>query len=245
MLDSEIYNHFAHPMNANSPTNFSCLQCGECCLDRRQDPIILSGYDMYRLAKALGKHTTLELLEDGTVVVSRGHFSNMPVHTLNTSSSGACILSKGNRCSVHLDKPIVCALFPFGRVFDSEEQKYTYFRGRSVCNGCFPSVASEQTFASWLRQFHVQESEPYYTAAAAALAECAKYYINISRPWLQKKAYVKITCALYAFFDTEKPYLPQLEANMHNLRPFLHRAAKKKWIFHHKEDNHGYRANSE
>ena len=127
MIPNEILNQAGTPITENTPIAFQCQHCGACCRSRLGNPIVLTGYDMYRLAGALGMRSTLNLLKSRIVSVIPNDYG-MPVCVLSVTPEGACCLLGGNLCLVHDVKPLVCAMYPLGRIYDATEGTYTYIQ---------------------------------------------------------------------------------------------------------------------
>ena len=63
MIEKLIIRLFGRPVKENTTIQFECQQCGECCHCRADDPIKLTGYDVFRLAQFLGYESPLEYLQ--------------------------------------------------------------------------------------------------------------------------------------------------------------------------------------
>jgi len=87
----------------SSPFSYACASCGKCCRDKL---IHVGPYEIARLAKNLGI-TTRELIE---------HHTTDAGSVLATRDDGTCVFLEGNGCRVHADRPLVCRLYPLGRV---------------------------------------------------------------------------------------------------------------------------------
>jgi len=92
-------------LGAASPFSYRCTQCSSCCFDKR---IQVNPYEIARLARNRG--------------LSTGEFRDRHTHegALLQRDDGACVFLGPQGCTVHPDRPLVCRLFPLGRVIDSE-----------------------------------------------------------------------------------------------------------------------------
>lgn len=223
MIPSEILDQVGIPVTALTQITFRCQRCGACCRDRISAPIILTGYDMYKLAGALGMRSTMDLIETRIVSVSQTAYG-LPICVLSVTPEGACCLLVGKDCAVHEAKPAVCALYPLGRVYDAEEGRYTYIQphgNRCAGSGKGYAMAAVQ----WLAE--VREEEPLYAACEQAYVEATKAFMEITNESYLERAFFRTVWALFGGFNPRKEFLPQLEENLRGLRPLLKKAIKK------------------
>ena len=223
MIPKEILSQVGTPVTALTQVAFQCQRCGACCRDRISEPIILTGYDMYKLAGALGMRSTMNLLETQIVSVSQTAYG-LPMCVLSVTPEGACCLLEGSDCAVHEAKPAVCALYPLGRVYDAEEGSYTYIQphgNRCAGTGKGHAMAAMQ----WLAE--VRDEEQLYAACEQAYVEATKAFMEITNERYLERAFNRTIWALFCGFSPRKPFLPQLEENLRGLRPLLKKANKK------------------
>jgi len=90
-----------------SEFSYQCRACCRCCYGRR---IQVNPYELARLARALGITTT--------EVIAR--FTMDGGTALATRSNTACTFLGPEGCTVHADRPLVCRLYPLGRIVDAE-----------------------------------------------------------------------------------------------------------------------------
>jgi Fe-S-cluster containining protein len=93
-------------MRRDSPFSFACARCGRCCHDQA---IQLNGYEIARLARALGLCTSETIAKHTT---NAGQF-------LRFGPDGACVFLRPEGCAVHVDRPLACRLYPLGREGDA------------------------------------------------------------------------------------------------------------------------------
>jgi Fe-S-cluster containining protein len=97
---------------------FKCTQCGKCCFNNE---IALNIYDVIRLRHSLKKPTHF-ILKNEYLNFYIGQFSGIPVVSLNfienkENEMRACAFYDDRvGCIVHKDKPIICKLYPLGRL---------------------------------------------------------------------------------------------------------------------------------
>lgn len=97
------------PMSAHMTTDsrfsYRCTRCNSCCVDKR---IQVNPYEIARLAHNRGV-STAEARDTFTTADS----------ALRQRQDGRCIFLGDQGCTVHADRPLVCRLFPLGRVIDA------------------------------------------------------------------------------------------------------------------------------
>jgi Fe-S-cluster containining protein len=88
--------------------DFKCTKCGKCCKNR--DDLILTPYDIFRLAKHLQIRPRKVIRKYCEVYI--GANSRLPiVRMLPRASDGACPFLRRKKCSVHEAKPIFYQFF--------------------------------------------------------------------------------------------------------------------------------------
>lgn len=92
-------------MTADTRFSYRCTRCNSCCVDKR---IQVNPYEIARLARNRGV-STAEARETFTTADS----------ALRQREDGRCIFLGDQGCTVHPDRPLVCRLFPLGRVIDA------------------------------------------------------------------------------------------------------------------------------
>jgi len=92
-------------MTADSRFSYRCTRCNSCCVDKR---IQVNPYEIARLARNRGV-STAEARDTFTTADS----------ALRQREDGRCIFLGDQGCTVHADRPLVCRLFPLGRVIDA------------------------------------------------------------------------------------------------------------------------------
>jgi hypothetical protein len=192
---------------------FGCGGCGSCCYNHAD--IILSGHDIYRIAKMLKipTHTVVERYG----ITHIGGDSKMPVVTMGMRADGSCPLLTDGRCIVHDFKPLTCALFPIGRIFNVEKKEVKYVFQTGVNNGC-RDIKKVNTLRSWLESFNLHNIDE----------DSFAWFNSIGKLWTNtffegyRKCFDKMTKrttdliiqsvagALYFDYDTDRPYAEQV-----------------------------------
>ena len=146
------------------PFHFHCDQCGNCCRNRKD--ILLNPFDLFRIASQLGTNPKDIVARYCTVYV--GDSSRFPVVLLLPEGKDeACPFLKDNRCSIHANKPTVCALFPLGRsiCYDKkpdahgERKKRLFYFLQDVDCGLKDET---HTALEWMGEFNLADSEEWF-----------------------------------------------------------------------------------
>ena len=197
---------------------FECKMCGDCCKNREREKIMLTGADVYRAARALGLQTEDFILNYCNVHV--GNMSRCPIITLQARDpGGACpLLEEDGRCTIQCDKPTVCAIYPLGRYYDTENQTYHYFtQDDEHCPGS--SATKKTTLKEWRENFNLEEADKYAKAWHELFAEIMRLVKDIT---INDKMIRTVFYFLYAgySFDAE-PFEEQTKARIHAFRQLV------------------------
>ena len=88
-------------VNRTSSFSYVCNACGLCCRDK---VIVLSPFDLLRIAREAGVSTSEAIAR---FTIRRGSI-------LKFRDDGACVALDGLRCGVHRGRPLACRLYPLG-----------------------------------------------------------------------------------------------------------------------------------
>ena len=190
--------------------SFACSGCGDCC--RGREDIVLSGFDLWRIAARL--RLPPQIVAHGYCRASIGAVSHLPVLRLAPvkENRNNCPFLTGNHCAIHDAEPLVCALYPLAQEI-SREGQVSYFLQPTGCGGQviearvedylarYAVPAREQTDVRWAQT--CMELEDVVEQAEAQLS-----------PVLVRRMQAKLWQALYFGYDPVQPFLPQLERNL-------------------------------
>ena len=111
---------------------FACAGCGNCC--RGREDIVLSGYDLWRIAARL--HLPPQIVARGYCRSSIGRVSHLPVLRLAPvkENRNNCPFLTENHCAIHEAEPLVCALYPLAQEI-SRAGEVHYFLQPTGCGG--------------------------------------------------------------------------------------------------------------
>jgi hypothetical protein len=123
------------PLVRDSPFSFACRVCGRCCSGK----IIMAGpHEVLGMARLLGVSTTdfIRLYSDhgGT--------------TLRSEPDGRCVFVTEAGCRVHPRRPLVCRLYPLGRMTDGAGEERFYLFPKPP--DCEAELGSDGTISSFL-----------------------------------------------------------------------------------------------
>mgnify|MGYP003171523383 CR=1 FL=1 len=173
---------------------FACAGCGNCC--RGREDIVLSGYDLWRIAARL--RLPPQIVARGYCRSSIGRVSHLPVLRLAPvkENRNNCPFLTENHCAIHEAEPLVCALYPLAQEI-SRAGEVHYFLQPTGCGG-------------QVIEARVQET-------CMALEDTVERLEEVLSPVLVRRMQAKLWQALYFGYDYAQDYLPQLESNLQTL----------------------------
>jgi uncharacterized protein len=137
---------------ASRSTSFGyvCRRCSRCCQDKQ---IQVNPYEVARLARAKGLSTSE--FRAAWTVDGRGT-------VLRQNEDGTCVFLGPQGCEVHRDRPLVCRLYPLGRIVRSDGSEH-FMR----CEG-HPQSAGEFTDRGTIADYlAAQDAAPFMDATDA------------------------------------------------------------------------------
>jgi len=156
---------------------FNCVRCGKCCSGRSD--IILTPFDIYQIAKALGI-TTKEVINNYCNVLY-GNNSGLPLVTLASDERDLCpflqfSVTEGKfGCSINTHKPGVCIMHPVGAVrkfdVDTKEKYEKQFMLVPACDNNTADV--EHKVRDFIKPYLDNEAE--HDAGSLLQFEIGKY----------------------------------------------------------------------
>lgn len=96
--------------------SFACAGCGNCC--RGREDIVLSGFDLWRIAARL--RLPMRTVARAFCKASIGQVSRLPVLRLAPvrEEGNNCPFLTEDHCAIHEAEPLVCALYPLEALFE-------------------------------------------------------------------------------------------------------------------------------
>ena len=112
--------------------SFACAGCGDCC--RGREDIVLSGFDLWRIAARLRLPT--RTVARAFCKASIGQVSRLPVLRLAPvrAEGNNCPFLTEDHCAIHEAEPLVCALYPLAQEI-TREGEVGYFLQPTRCGG--------------------------------------------------------------------------------------------------------------
>lgn len=188
--------------------SFACAGCGDCC--RGREDIVLSGYDLWRIANYLRLPPVLVVRSFCRQYI--GVDSGMPVVRLRPiqKEKASCPFLYKSRCAIHEAKPLVCALYPLGQTID-EDGTVHYFQQPTSCGG----QVYQAKVTDYLGLYHVEEREPLDALWAQTCLALSRRIMALAEtdPVQAKLLRQKAYRLLYLDYEWTEPFAPQFAKN--------------------------------
>ena len=117
-----------------------CQGCSKCCESDMGKSIELTPYDIFQMCKGSGKSFD-NLLTSFLVEISMIDGIALP----NMKMDKGCGFLENGRCTIHAYRPLICRLFPLGRVYN--DKGFDYFL---QVHECPVSDKEDVVAADWL-----------------------------------------------------------------------------------------------
>jgi Fe-S-cluster containining protein len=138
---------------------YICHRCLNCCHDKH---IQINPYEVARLARNR-EQTTSEFRAASTV--------DGAGTVLKQTETGACVFLGAKGCTVYVDRPLVCRIYPLGRhvlsdgtEWFSRKEPHPHSAGELICKGTIAEYLESQGAAPFL-----QAADEYFSWLCAAL----------------------------------------------------------------------------
>ena len=165
MYENQVEEYLNSQLGLDDIFYFKCRGCGKCC--KQREDVLLTSRDLYNMAKKLG--ITIETAIDTYCEAYIGNSSRMPiVRILPRGVNNACPFLKDKRCSIHEAKPVICAMYPVGRMLVAEDMEKGISPGAPIKAGYIlnpvtcGSIKKKQTVRSWLERFGIPIEDEFY-----------------------------------------------------------------------------------
>ena len=205
-----------HPLSRDDTFRFKCLACGKCC--KHREDILLSPYDLFRIAKYLGIEVVKVIQEYCVYFI--GTSSKLPVIVLNMQGAERkCPFLEKGKCRIHSAKPSVCGMYPLGRIGTNEDYSFKYILQDVRCG----TRDEEHTVREWLGEFGLEESEKWFEEwqkVIMPLSERMNGYSNVP-DGVMSEVNSGILNLLYVQYDTKQDLLEQFHENVRKMNVFL------------------------
>lgn len=223
-----------HTMNLNQnyigkdqEFRFRCTRCGEWCRNKApQDRILLSTVDLYRAANALNVDMQDVIAQSCDMVP--GKESMIPLMVMKQRLDGSCIFLKKGKCTVHDNKPLVCAMYPLGRLSflneETGEYDFHYYLKNFQAEGCHAASDETWTPEKWLARFDVERYDECVRLYRQLGEACSKLMHSCETDDEKREMFGTSFYMIFAKYDRTQPLREQMEMNLafiRSLKPSL------------------------
>ena len=206
---------------------FRCTQCGEWCRNKApQDRILLSTVDLYRIANVLEMEIQDVIAQYCEVMPGRD--SMLPLMVMKQRLDGSCIFLKKGKCTVQSGKPLVCAMYPLGRLAflneDTGEYEYHYYLKDFRKEGCHAAEDETWTPEQWLARFHVEEYDECVRLYGQLGNACSRLMHSYEDDDGKREMFGTAFYMIFVKYDRTQPLRDQMEMNLafvRSLKPDL------------------------
>ena len=187
---------------------FGCNRCSKCC--REREDILLTPLDLFKIAGYLNKSIPEVLAE--YCEIYEGADSKLPIVRIKPREyRRTCPFAKKEGCLIHSVKPVVCALYPLGRMTDANTNEFSYFLQSVPCG----NKRQTQTVRQWLDGFSILAEEEFtglwHQNAGEISVILRDIYSKIS--FNHDEINSALFLILYLRYDMESDFIPQFTDN--------------------------------
>lgn len=217
-----VDNYETLKIGVDEPFKFNCTMCGKCCINR--EDILLNAKDVYNLMNTLDM--TAQEIIDKYCDCYIGDNTRLPIVRLNpVGPTRRCPLLRGNRCSVHSGKPIVCAMFPIGRAIkqelgDEKEKHIDYLFNDPHCG----DKRKTHTVREWFGSFGIPLEDEFFFKWQELLKTLVQKVSVMEKKFpeaVMSIIWSAIHTCMYVHYERDKEFLPQFEKNVKTLYELL------------------------
>lgn len=198
--------------------SFVCAGCGDCCRQRRD--LVLSGYDLYRIARRL--RLSPRIVANAFCKSYIAPKSFLPALRLTPDpKTGNCRFFEGNACVIHEARPLACALYPLGQSIDPVTARTEYQPQLPLCGRC----AEGRTLQDYLEDAAIPERagiDARWAVVCTRISEQLLAAGGARNPHFMT-ATRRIERALYLDYDLGDDFYPQFQQNTETLFSLLER----------------------
>ena len=195
---------------------FACAGCGGCCRGRRD--LVLSGYDLYRIARRLG--LSPHIVAGAFCKSYLAPQTLLPALRLTPDpKTGNCRFFEGSACAIHAARPLACALYPLGQSIDPVTAQMEYFCQTPLCG---TSAGEGRTLNDYLQDAAILDRAGIDARWAVVCTRLSEQLQAAGKDHPNFSAAVKRTeRALYYDYELGDDFYPQFQQNIETLQPLL------------------------
>ena len=199
--------------------DFACAGCGDCC--RRRRDLVLSGYDLYRIARRLRLSPRIV-----AAAFCKSYVADtlcLPALRLTPDpKTGNCRFFEGSACAIHAARPLACALYPLGQSIDTATAKMEYYVQTPLCGA---RAGEGRTLQNYLDDAAVTDRagiDARWAVVCTQLSRKLQAAGGRGNPHFAA-AVKRIERALYYDYSLGDEFYPQFQQNIKTLLPLLDR----------------------
>lgn len=205
-------------LSPRDPFSFVCKGCGDCCRKRRD--LVLSGYDLYRIARRLRLSPRIVAAAFCKSYVAPQ--SCLPALCLTPDpKTGNCRFFEGSACAIHEARPLACALYPLSQSIDPVTARTEYHAQLPLCGAC----ADGRTLQDYLEDSAILNRAGIDARWAVVCTQISEQLLaagGTTHPHFMT-AVRRVARALYWDYDLGDEFYPQFQQNTADLMPLLAR----------------------
>ena len=204
---------------AGDSFDFACAGCGGCCRGRRD--LVLSGYDLYRIARRLG--LSPRIVAGAFCKSYLAPQTLLPALRLTPDPrTGNCRFFEGSACAIHAARPLACALYPLGQSIDPVTAQMEYYVQTPLCGA---RAGEARTLQDYLQDSAVLDRagvDARWAIVCTQLSHRLQAAGGTDNPRFST-AVRRMERALYYDYELGDDFYPQFCQNIEILMPLLDR----------------------
>ena len=178
---------------------------------------MLSGYDLYRIARRLGLSPRIVAGAFGKSYLAPQTL--LPALRLTPDPrTGNCRFFEGSACAIHAARPLACALYPLGQSIDPVTAKIEYYVQTPLCGA---RTDSGRVLNDYLTDAAILDRagiDARWAVVCTRLSE--QLQAAVDHPHFAA-AVKRVERALYYDYELGDDFYPQFQQNIEILQPLL------------------------
>lgn len=195
--------------------DFACAGCGDCC--RRRRDLVLSGYDLYRIARRLS--LSPRIVAAAFCKSYLAPESCLPALRLTPDpKTGNCRFFEGSACAIHAARPLACALYPLGQSIDPVTAKIEYYVQTPLCGA---RTDGGRVLNDYLTDAAILDRAGIDARWAVVCTRLSEQLQAAADHPHFAAAVKRVERALYYDYELGDDFYPQFQQNIEILQPLL------------------------